>query len=68
VIFLNRRSREGGGFLDWKIRLFFAGAILALVGMAWESAILVGAAVAALLMGLALRFFGRGGEGEADDA
>ena len=64
MIFLDRRSREADPSLDWKIRVFAVGAILALVGMALESRILVWLAVAALLLGITLRFWAPGGTRE----
>ena len=45
--------------LEWRIRLFGAGAILAVVGMATGQRWMVNVAIAVLLVGLILRFAGR---------
>ena len=59
-MFLDRRRREGPDpFLDWKVRLFFAGALLLLVGMALGRDLVVGAGVAVLVAAFALRLFDR---------
>jgi hypothetical protein len=57
---LDRRPRQGPDpLLDWKVRLFFAGAVLLLVGMALDRRVMVGAGVAVLVAAFALRFFDR---------
>ena len=56
MIFLNRRRRGEDPHLAWKVRLFFLGAALALVGMVMDSSWLIGAAVAVLIAGVGLRF------------
>ena len=52
----NRESRAEDPHLAWKIRLFFLGAVFALVGIAVDLSWLIGCAVAALMAGLGLRF------------
>ena len=47
--------------MDRKIQLFFGGAVLALLGIGFESRLLVGLAIAVLLMGIGLRFLPGGG-------
>ena len=57
---LDRRQREGPDpLLEWKVRLFFAGALLLLVGMALGRDLMVGAGVAVLAAAFALRFLDR---------
>jgi len=58
MIGLNRGRRGGDPYLDWKDRFFFAGAALALVGIARESKLLVGLALVVLVAGMVLRFLG----------
>ncbi len=47
-------------FLEWKVRLFFAGAALLVAGIFFERRVLVALAIAVLLVGVALRFVDRG--------
>lgn len=66
------RTRRGpDAFLDWKVRLFFVGAALALVGIATGIEWLVGVAIGTLAAGLILSFLSKRGEapdpGEPDD-
>lgn len=68
MIFLSRRRRGPGRFLDLKVQLFFAGAAVLLLGMALERDALVGFAVVILAAGFALRFFEREDEPPAADA
>ena len=57
-----REQREvDPGLVAWKVRLFAAGAALALAGMGLELRWLVWAGIAALLAGLTLRFLPRRG-------
>ncbi|MDE2752946.1 MAG: hypothetical protein OXK77_08530 [Gemmatimonadota bacterium] len=57
-----RERREvDAGLVAWKVRLFAAGAALALAGMGFELRWLVWAGIAALLAGLTLRFLPRRG-------
>ena len=69
MIFSSRKNRGGPDpHLDWKVRLFFGGAALALVGIGLESSLLVGLAIPVLLGGAALRFLPDGdGRGEGDE-
>lgn len=61
--FFASRRRGTGRLLDWKVRLFFVGAVLLLVGMVREIDLLVLTAIAVLAVAFALRFF----EGEKAD-
>ena len=63
-------SRAGGGtgrFLEWKIRLFFLGAVLLFVGMARAIDLLVLLAIAVLAVAFVLRFFEKGPAPADDD-
>ena len=55
------RSRRAGPFLAWKVRLFSAGAVLGLAGIALEDRRITGAAIVVLAAGIVLRFMGRRG-------
>jgi Flp pilus assembly protein TadB len=63
-MFFSRRKRVGPDLhLDWKVRIFFAGALIAFIGMILNSSLLVVVAIAVLLVGVFLRFLpglGRG--------
>jgi hypothetical protein len=61
------RSRKAGDYpwLPWKVRLFVAGAALAVVGMAVDSNVLVGIAIGVLAFGFMIRFL-PGGRGVED--
>ena len=50
------RSRRERRYLEWKVRLFVAGAVLGVAGMALEDGWLVGGGIAVLLAGVLLRF------------
>lgn len=66
MIFARRGNPGPDAFLQRKVQLFFLGAILALVGIALDSSLLVGAAILILVAGVALRLLaGRGRAGEA---
>jgi hypothetical protein len=52
--------------LEWRVRFFAAGALLALAGMYLRLDWVVNAALAVLLMGFLLRFLPEHGEGGAD--
>jgi hypothetical protein len=54
-----RGGKSTGRFLEWKIRLFFVGAVLLMVGIAREIDLLVIFAVAVLAVAFVLRFFER---------
>ena len=56
LMFFSRRRGGPDHRLDWKVRLFSFGALLALMGIGLESSLLVGLAIAVLLVGVALRF------------
>lgn len=63
------RSRQAGRWLEWKVRIFTAGAILAVVGMYLEERWMTGAAIVVLLAGFFIRFLPGGeedGHGGAD--
>jgi hypothetical protein len=70
MILLDRKRREKDPHLDWKVKLFFVGAALALAGIAVNSTWLIGAAVVVLLGGAGLRFLPgkKDDAGEKDDA
>lgn len=62
-----RRDASGPGpFLEWRVRLMGAGAIVALVGIWADATWLVNVAIGLLVLGFLLRFGGRG-RGEAED-
>jgi uncharacterized membrane protein len=50
------RSRGPVRHLEWRIRLFGVGAILAVVGMAAEQPWLINLAIVVLVIGVLLRF------------
>lgn len=50
------RDRTAGPWLEWKVRLFTVGAVLALGGMFLDESWLVYLAIAVLAAGVALRF------------
>lgn len=56
MAFFLRGRRRAGRFLEWKVRLFGAGAALAVAGMALENRWIVGAAIVVLVAGFLLRF------------
>ena len=60
MIFPSRKSGGPDPFLDWKVRFFFVGAVLALLGIGMKSSLLVGLALPVLLSGFLLRFLRRG--------
>lgn len=63
------KAHEEVRHLEWRVRLFGAGAILALVGMVSGTEWLVNVAIGVLLLGFALRFVPeRGEEEERGDA
>jgi hypothetical protein len=66
MFFASRRRRGSDPWLDWKVRLFFMGAILAAVGIASDRSWLVISAIVVLLAGVALRFL-PGGETDEPD-
>lgn len=66
MIFLDRGKRGEDPHLEWKVRFFFLGALLALLGMAMELAWLVGIATGVLLLAVGLRFLPRRGDRSGD--
>jgi hypothetical protein len=64
-IFLDR-SRRGGAHLEWKIRLFAAGATLGVSGMYLEEKWLTGGGIVVLLVGALLRFVPGGAAADED--
>ena len=50
------RSRRAGRFLAWKVRVFSAGAVLALAGIYLDERWMTGLAILVLLTGMLLRF------------
>lgn len=50
------RSRTAGRYLEWKVRIFTVGAVLAMVGMYLEEPWMTGLAIVVLLGGFVLRF------------
>lgn len=63
------RSRRAGRYLEWKVRIFTLGAVLAVVGMATNQNWMTWLAIVVLGAGLALRFLpgGRVAESEGTD-
>lgn len=63
------RSRRAGRFLAWKVRIFSAGAVLALAGIYLDDRRLTGVAIIVLVGGVVLRFLpgGREAGSEGDD-
>ncbi len=64
MIFLDRRKKAGGSFLQWRMGLFLVGAVVGLAGMARDSRVLVGVAIGILAVAVGLRFAGPDPEGE----
>jgi hypothetical protein len=60
------RTPPSPAHLEWRIRLFGAGAILALVGIWSEQRWLINVAIGVLLIGFAMRFLGGRGSDEPD--
>lgn len=63
------RSRRGPvRHFEWRVRLFGAGAILALAGMYAEQSWMIDVAIAVLLLGVLLRFLpGQREDGEHEE-
>jgi hypothetical protein len=55
------RSKRAAGHLEWKVRLFVAGAVLGASGMYLEETWLTGAGIVVLLAGALLRLAPGGG-------
>ncbi len=56
VFFLSRSRKRSLKHLEWRVRLFGAGALLALVGISVRLSWLIYTAIAVLVSGVALRF------------
>ena len=56
MVFIDRSPERPVRFLEWRVRLFGAGAILAVAGMAAEMGWLIWIAIVVLLVGFLLRF------------
>ena len=65
LFFLTRSRKRSLELLEWRVRLFGAGALLALVGISLQASWLIYTAVAVLVAGVALRFLK--GSGPDDD-
>ena len=65
MIFLNRNRAGSDNHLEWKVRLFFLGAALAMAGVGLESTLLTTLAIIVLVSGAALRFL-PGAKGKED--
>ena len=61
------RSRRAGRFLEWKVRLFTLGAVLAVVGMATNQGWMTWLAIGVLVAGMMLRFLPGGVEVSEDE-
>jgi hypothetical protein len=61
------RSEPTLAHLEWRVRLFGAGGILAIVGIFTDQGWLIDVAIAVLLCGFALRFLGRRRAADVDD-
>ena len=61
------RSRRAGRYLEWKVRLFTLGAVLAVVGMATGQVWMTWVAIGVLVTGMLLRFLPGGRETEVDE-
>ena len=56
MFFLTRSRKRSLKCLEWRVRLFGAGALLALVGIAVQLSWLIYTAMVVLVAGMALRF------------
>lgn len=66
MTFVNRASRSLA-HLEWRIRLFGAGAIMAMIGIWTDQGWLIDIAIGVLVIGFALRFGRRkAGDPESD--
>ena len=59
MIWASRKRRGPDPYLDWKVRIFFAGALLAFIGMASDRSWVVGLAIGVLVVGLVLNFLAK---------
>lgn len=60
------RFRRAGRYLEWKVRLFTLGAVLAVVGMALNQSWMTWGAIGVLVAGMMLRFLPGGVEAEGE--
>ncbi len=67
AFFHNRSTTSDPRFLEWKVRLFTIGAVLALAGMYLELDWMVALAIAFLVAGFTLRFVPRPDEDDASE-
>ena len=67
LFFLNRSRERSLKHLEWRVRLFGAGALLALVGISLQASWLIYTAIAVLVAGVALRFL-EGSPPDDDDS
>jgi len=67
VILLSRKDRGPDPLLHWKVQIFLGSGLLAVLGIGLESSILVGLAIVLLLLGVGLRFIGRGHRNETTE-
>ena len=67
VVFLTRSRQRSLTHLEWRVRLFGAGALLALVGISLQLSWLIYTAIAVLVAGVALRFL-EGSPPDDDDS
>ena len=61
-----RRGRTVGPHLEWRIRTFFGGGILGLVGIATDRSWVVWCGLAILGVGFLLRFLGPKSDGDSE--
>ena len=60
-MFITRSQKPSRSHLEWRVRLFGMGAILAVVGMGAEQPWLINVAIGVLGVGLLLGLLARGG-------
>lgn len=66
IFFASRARRDGDPWLEWRVRAFAVGAVMALAGMFLDIPWMTGSAIGVLLMGAALRFLPHGSEPDDD--
>jgi hypothetical protein len=64
-MFISRRRGQPSPHLEWRIRIFGVGAILAIAGMIADLSWMIWMALAVLLVGFLLRFLPQRGSAEA---
>lgn len=65
-MFVDRRRDRPVRYLEWRVRLFGAGALLGVVGIATDTGWLVWAAILVLAAGFLLRFVPERDESEGE--